>query len=53
MKKHPLVDTTEPNYLEDTFDYDLPPLINFTDDAGDRVYRRRAGRVRLQLGQEA
>ncbi|MCH8839685.1 MAG: hypothetical protein IH831_03240, partial [Planctomycetes bacterium] len=31
-KTHPLVDTTEPNLLEDTFNYDLPPLIKFTDD---------------------
>ena len=23
-KDHPLVDTTEPNLLEDTFDYSLP-----------------------------
>ncbi len=29
---HPLVDTTEPNLLEDTFNYDLPPLIKFSDD---------------------
>jgi hypothetical protein len=28
-KNHPLVDTTEPNLLEDTFDYNLPPLIKF------------------------
>jgi isopropylmalate/homocitrate/citramalate synthase len=28
-KEHPLVDTTEPNYVEQTFDYDLPPLIRF------------------------
>ena len=28
-KKHELVDTTEPNLLEDLFDYDLPPLIRF------------------------
>jgi isopropylmalate/homocitrate/citramalate synthase len=28
-KEHPLVDTTEPNYVEGTFDYDLPPLIKF------------------------
>jgi len=28
-KSHPLVDTTEPNLLEETFDYDLPPLIKF------------------------
>ncbi|HYW77950.1 MAG TPA: hypothetical protein VE890_00165 [Thermoguttaceae bacterium] len=26
---HPLVDSTEPNLLEETFDYDLPPLIHF------------------------
>ena len=25
----PLVDTTEPNLLEDTFNYDLPPMIHF------------------------
>src|SRR5947199_3975849 len=29
MKKHPLVDTTQPNLLEDTFDYSMPPLIKF------------------------
>ncbi len=28
-KKHPLADTTTPNLLEDTFDYNLPPLIKF------------------------
>ena len=28
-KSYPLVDTTEPNLLEETFDYDLPPLIRF------------------------
>jgi len=28
-KPHPLVDITEPNLLEDTFNYDLPPLIRF------------------------
>jgi len=26
---HPLVDATEPNLLEETFDYSLPPLIRF------------------------
>ncbi len=31
IKKHPLIDTTEPNHIEDTFDYDLPPLIKFED----------------------
>src|SRR5262245_23950148 len=29
IKKHPLKNTTEPNLLEDTFDYSLPPLIKF------------------------
>lgn len=28
-KTFPLVDATEPNLLEDTFDYSLPPLIKF------------------------
>ena len=28
-KDHPLINTTEPNLLEDTFDYSLPPLIKF------------------------
>jgi len=28
-KSYPLVDATEPNLLEETFDYDLPPLIRF------------------------
>jgi citrate (Re)-synthase len=28
-KEHPLVNTTEPNLLEKTFDYNLPPLIKF------------------------
>ncbi|MFB3892807.1 MAG: 2-isopropylmalate synthase [Phycisphaerae bacterium] len=28
-KKHPLADVPEPNLLEDTFNYDLPPLIKF------------------------
>jgi isopropylmalate/homocitrate/citramalate synthase len=28
-KEHPLVNTTEPNLLEGTFNYDLPPLIKF------------------------
>jgi len=28
-EKHPLIDTTEPNLLEETFDYSLPPLIRF------------------------
>ncbi|HUT12869.1 MAG TPA: hypothetical protein VMY42_20405 [Thermoguttaceae bacterium] len=29
FNSHPLVNTTEPNLLERTFDYDLPPLIHF------------------------
>ena len=29
IKNHPLVNTTEPNLLEGTFDYNLPPLIKF------------------------
>ena len=28
-KTYPLVNTTEPNLLEETFDYNLPPLIHF------------------------
>jgi len=28
-EKFPLVDATEPNLLERTFDYDLPPLVHF------------------------
>jgi len=28
-KQHPLIDVTEPNLLEETFNYDLPPLIRF------------------------
>ena len=26
-KSFPLIDTTEPNLIEETFDYNLPPLI--------------------------
>lgn len=29
IKSYPLVDATEPNLLEETFDYSLPPLIRF------------------------
>jgi isopropylmalate/homocitrate/citramalate synthase len=29
IKNHPLVNTTEPNLLESTFNYSLPPLIKF------------------------
>ncbi|MDP7019331.1 MAG: hypothetical protein QGG36_26275 [Pirellulaceae bacterium] len=28
-KDHPLIDSTEPDLLEDTFDYAMPPLIKF------------------------
>ncbi|MBC8873568.1 MAG: 2-isopropylmalate synthase [Planctomycetes bacterium] len=28
-KEHPLIDTTEPNLLDNTFDYDMPPLTRF------------------------
>jgi len=30
-KSHPLVEPDEPNLIEDTFDYNLPPLIKFDD----------------------
>jgi isopropylmalate/homocitrate/citramalate synthase len=36
-KRHPLVDLTEPNLIEDTFPYDLPPLIRFDDKAVEYV----------------
>ena len=29
LKSYPLIDRTEPNLLEDTFNYDLPPRIRF------------------------
>jgi isopropylmalate/homocitrate/citramalate synthase len=29
LNSHPLIDTTEPNLLEETFDYSLPPKIQF------------------------
>lgn len=29
QEKFPLIDTTEPNLIEETFDYGLPPLIKF------------------------
>ena len=32
-KKHPLVDRTEPNLVEETFPYSLPPLIKFDGKA--------------------
>jgi len=33
IKEYPLVDTTEPNLLEQTFDYGLPPMIHFDGPA--------------------
>jgi len=32
QKKHQLVNANQPNLLEETFPYTLPPLIRFTDD---------------------
>jgi len=34
---HPLVDATEPNLLEETFNYDLPPLIRFDGPAVEYI----------------
>ena len=34
---HPLVDATEPNLLEETFDYNLPPLIRFDGPAVETI----------------
>ncbi|MFC1676815.1 2-isopropylmalate synthase [Planctomycetota bacterium] len=36
-KKHPLVDTKEPNLLEDTFPHDLPPLIKFDGTVVEQI----------------
>ncbi len=36
-KNHPLVDATEPNLLEQTFDYNLPPLIRFDTPIVEQV----------------
>ena len=41
-RQHPLVNTTEPNYLEDTFNYDLPPLIKFENHPVIEVIDGRA-----------
>ena len=30
-KSFPLIDATEPNLIEETFDYSLPPLIRFDE----------------------
>jgi isopropylmalate/homocitrate/citramalate synthase len=40
-KEHPLIDTTEPNLLEDTFDYDLPPKIWFDGPLVEQIDGRR------------
>ena len=37
VKQHPLVNTTEQNLLEDTFDYDMPPLIRFEGPATEII----------------
>jgi len=36
-KSHPLVDTTEPNLVEDVYPYDLPPLIQFEGPAVETI----------------
>ena len=36
-KHYPLIDSTEPNFLEKTFDYRLPPLIHFDSPLVDHV----------------
>lgn len=41
-RQHSLVNTTEPNYLEDTFNYDLPPLIKFENHPVIEVIDGRA-----------
>jgi isopropylmalate/homocitrate/citramalate synthase len=37
LKKHPLVDTTEPNLLEETYEYSLPPRIHFDGNIIDHL----------------
>ena len=37
MKKHKLVDATEPNLLSDTFPYDMPPLIHLSGPVVERI----------------
>ena len=37
MKEHELVDATEPNLLENTFSYALPPLIEFESPIVERI----------------
>ncbi len=44
---HPLVDTTEPNLLEDVYPYDLPPLIQFEGPAVETIDGRA---VEFDLG---
>ena len=36
-KKHPLVNTEQPNFLGDIYPYDLPPLIHFTGPAVEYI----------------
>ena len=36
-KPHPLIDTTEPNLVEDVYPYDLPPLIEFDGPAVETI----------------
>ncbi|MHB1034706.1 MAG: hypothetical protein ACYC35_09310 [Pirellulales bacterium] len=40
-KKHSLVDATEPNLIERTFDYSLPPLIRFDGPAIEEIDGRQ------------
>ena len=37
IKTHPLVDATEPNLVEETFPYSLPPLIRFDGPAIEHI----------------
>jgi len=37
LRKHPLVDATEPNLVEETFPYDLPPLVRFDSKAVEYI----------------
>ena len=36
-KRHPLVDAKEPNLLEDTYPYSLPPLIRFEGPVVEKI----------------
>jgi len=37
LKNHPLVDATEPNLVEETFPYTLPPLVRFDSKAVEYI----------------